>query len=404
MLEKISSYLQSYFTEPTSAQPSSPSRMYTNSFSSMSKERKGLVVVLGALTVGIIIYLWRSKWNPSQGFSVSKDLPKKGDLTKFLPHKNVTQKEATNESSTNDVTNRKESINENGEIRGPTALETKTVIDQRHYIDKNEKTHFLKTGEQLLANSEFFPNTTTIFTSYKFQTTIEVVNQDCLEVAEKEAKTSKTAVLMFASPLEPGGGMSDDSIGQEEDLCLRSDIFGFMWDQVHVKASKQLYPLVDLERAYQVDPHYAKMKCNGMIHTPNVTVFRAAKEKSYEFLCEPFQVGMLISPAPCWPKLTMKEETIDYTRKEDRAQMKKLITTQLTVACQKGYETVVLGAFGCGSFKNPPETVAKLYKEIIDAQFKGAFKKIVFAILDDSNKGEHNPTGNLKPFEECFKI
>ena len=61
---------------------------------------------------------------------------------------------------------------------------------------------------------------------------------------------------------------------------------------------------------------------------------------------------------------------------------------------------------GCGAFKNPPLGQAKLWKELFcDDEFKGKFKKIIFAIFDDHNAGrDHNPFGNYLPFIETFDI
>ena len=59
----------------------------------------------------------------------------------------------------------------------------------------------------------------------------------------------------------------------------------------------------------------------------------------------------------------------------------------MKTAYDENYDTVILGAFGCGAFYNPPELVAEFYKRVIDTHFKGAFRKITFAILDDGFKG-----------------
>ncbi len=51
----------------------------------------------------------------------------------------------------------------------------------------------------------------------------------------------------------------------------------------------------------------------------------------------------------------------------------------LTVAAYKGADILVLGAFGCGAFKNDPEVVAKAYKVALE-EFPKLFKKIEFAV------------------------
>ena len=58
------------------------------------------------------------------------------------------------------------------------------------------------------------------------------------------------------------------------------------------------------------------------------------------------------------------------------------------------------------AFKNPPLGQAKLWKALFsDEEFKGKFKKIIFAIFDDHNAGkQHNPFGNYLPFIQIFDI
>ena len=64
------------------------------------------------------------------------------------------------------------------------------------------------------------------------------------------------------------------------------------------------------------------------------------------------------------------------------------MTKILMVADKKNIEILILGAFGCGVFKNPTKLVADVYSEILKDKmnnFKTKFKKIVFAIPDKEN-------------------
>jgi len=51
----------------------------------------------------------------------------------------------------------------------------------------------------------------------------------------------------------------------------------------------------------------------------------------------------------------------------------------LEVAVNNGAEAVVLGAFGCGAFKNKPEVVAQAAKNVIK-DYLQAFKVIEYAV------------------------
>ena len=60
----------------------------------------------------------------------------------------------------------------------------------------------------------------------------------------------------------------------------------------------------------------------------------------------------------------------------------------LNVAAVEGVETIVLGAFGCGAFRNNPEVVALANKNIIK-EYLYTFKNIEYAVYcgrgDDRN-------------------
>lgn len=61
------------------------------------------------------------------------------------------------------------------------------------------------------------------------------------------------------------------------------------------------------------------------------------------------------------------------------------------VLAENGISHCVLGAMGCGAFRNPPYEVARIYKEVLqEAEWDGVFEEIVFAVLD--TKGESNYT------------
>ncbi len=79
---------------------------------------------------------------------------------------------------------------------------------------------------------------------------------------------------------------------------------------------------------------------------------------------------------------------IENTRHRIKAQLKTLIVNKI--------KHVVLGAFGCGAFKNPPKEVAKIYREEID-KVRSNFEVIAFAVLDVQST-DHN----YDVFEEVF--
>ena len=84
--------------------------------------------------------------------------------------------------------------------------------------------------------------------------------------------------------------------------------------------------------------------------------------------------------------------------------IKNKIRTIFRIGLAHGHDSLVLGALGCGAFRNPPRHVARLFYEVMDElEFKNKYRRIVFAILDDHNAHQsHNPEGNYKPFADEF--
>ena len=76
-----------------------------------------------------------------------------------------------------------------------------------------------------------------------------------------------------------------------------------------------------------------------------------------------------------------------------------LIRAILRIAYNNGQHRLVLGAFGCGAFANPPKHMAQLFKQVFEEpEFQGLFKDIHFAIIED-----HNSHGlNYNAFQEVF--
>ena len=85
--------------------------------------------------------------------------------------------------------------------------------------------------------------------------------------------------------------------------------------------------------------------------------------------------------------------------------MKGKIKMMLNLGLYWENDAIVLGAFGCGAYGNPPEEIARLFKEVLDQEeYRNKFSRIVFAILDDGNSHrQHNPRGNYLPFKEILK-
>lgn len=222
--------------------------------------------------------------------------------------------------------------------------------------------------------------------SIKFDTKIFVENIDTFLMAKKLG--SSCVVLNMASSKNPGGGVERGSRAQEEDLCRRSDLvyslYSFSLDKSNIFGYK------DNNYSYPI-PTY------GGIYSPRVCVFR---DTNYSYLKTPFITNVISVAGVVRPEINkngkMKDKYISITKGK--------IRTILRIASDNGHTKLVLGALGCGAFKNPPRHVAELFYEVFrEKEFDGLFEEIHFAILEDSNSIRiDNPEGNFKPFFETF--
>jgi uncharacterized protein (TIGR02452 family) len=120
-------------------------------------------------------------------------------------------------------------------------------------------------------------------------------------------------------------------------------------------------------------------------------------------LKEPYNISFVTVPAISKPELMEKNGKL-YIADNLAEATKEKIRTILRIAGKYKHDCLVLGAFGCGAFANPPNHIAELFKEVFfEEEFTSRFKVVVFSIFEDHNSNkEHNPNGNVLPFLEVF--
>lgn len=103
-----------------------------------------------------------------------------------------------------------------------------------------------------------------------------------------------------------------------------------------------------------------------------------------------FSVDVITCAAPYVAKCT-------YVNSEVLLQkLKSRIKNIFEVARDNRVKVLILGAFGCGAFKNPPYLVAEAFRQVIDEQkYQSCFEHIVFAI---------KPTSEFCPNVSAFRM
>lgn len=209
---------------------------------------------------------------------------------------------------------------------------------------------------------------------------IRLVPSYTLDAAQKlhvEHPTAKIAVLNMASPLQPGGGVIRGAKAQEESLCMRST----------------LYP--------SLRPEWYRHPSDAVIYSPDVLVFRSSPAPEMEMLDakDRFYVDVISCAAPRHPETVevrndKNEKELRYADPKDEELMRLKVKFIMRTAAKMGITHLVLGALGCGAYRNPIGQVANIMRKCLvgkgndrpsEENWNSAgIEQVVFAILDDS--------------------
>lgn len=227
-----------------------------------------------------------------------------------------------------------------------------------------------------IASQQFIAEGTTIALPqppYAEPAKVIVTKNRSFEAARPYAEQGlKTAVLNFASSTNPGGGVTSGASAQEECLCRVSTLYPClkdesMWDLFYAPHRKARNPLHN----------------DDIIYTKDVIVF---KDDDYQPLPKPFTVDVITCAAP-----TLREQSSnrynpsdgdkapDITPEDLLALHEKRGRQILSSAAANGAQVIILGAFGCGAFRNDPAVVAQAYANILP-EYLHYFRTIEFAV------------------------
>ena len=254
--------------------------------------------------------------------------------------------------------------------RKEIAEETLAIIEKREYRNnmgetvsiKNETVSAIENSK--LFRPEDFPNEFDLL-KIEGETSIEVTDETTLEAAKRICKEDETAnpfVLNFASAKNPGGGFLGGAQAQEESLAR----------------SSSLYPcLTKFPEMYKFNRGRRTMLYSDyMIYSANVPVFR---NDDGSLTYKPYLVSFLTSPAV--------NAGVIKQRNSDEADEIETVNKQrarkfLWIANQNKHKTLILGAWGCGVFQNDPNSIAKMFAELLNGEFENCFERVIMAIYD----------------------
>ena len=196
------------------------------------------------------------------------------------------------------------------------------------------------------------------------ETTFAVFNESSLAGAAALAQGQRfhrVGLLNFASARRPGGGFLNGAAAQEESLARSSALY----------ASLAQFPDFYAVHRRLRDPRYS----DRMIYSPGCPVFR---DDAGSLLRTPYAVDFITSAAPNAGALSRRN-----SRAGLRAILKQRAGKLLALACDQGCDALLLGAWGCGVFRNDPEVVSGVFGELLlpGGAYFGRFAHLRFSVF-----------------------
>lgn len=194
---------------------------------------------------------------------------------------------------------------------------------------------------------------------------LEVTAETTCAAARRLAATGPVCALNFASAKNPGGGFLGGAKAQEEDVARCS----------------ALYPTLLAQPAYYERNRAtaSMLYTDHLIYSPAVPFFR---DDRLELLEEPYLCGVITSPAPNAGEALRRDAEAGPAI---HATLVRRAAMVLAAAEAEGARRLVLGAWGCGVFRNDATDVAEIFgAHLASPRFAGAFDHVTFAIYDRS--------------------
>ena len=195
--------------------------------------------------------------------------------------------------------------------------------------------------------------------------------------AAEAYKGKKICCLDFANYYSMGGAPWSAG-AQEESMYRVSTLYPCLY------AQKQAF--YEKHRHENVNGEIDDMSGHDLIYIPGVTVFKTdesiPKLKNEDSW---FNTDVIVSAAP--------ELFDDYDEEQYHKVMTERIRRILDLTAKEKVEVLILGAFGCGAFENPPEIVADIFASLIKNY---NFETVEFAVFC------RNDTKNYDVFESRF--
>lgn len=177
----------------------------------------------------------------------------------------------------------------------------------------------------------------------------------------------RIVILNFASAYRPGGGVTTGATAQEESLCRCSTLYEILSSE---KCIKNYYKKNRKENL--------KFGSDRIIYSPDIIFFYTDKFNIPREISS-FKADVITCAAP-------NLRNIEYNSEELKNILLKRYDSIFRSAYLNGSKVLILGAIGCGVFKNPAKIVAQVMKELCNKY--PFFDEVIFPIYKSTETYE----------------
>lgn len=199
--------------------------------------------------------------------------------------------------------------------------------------------------------------------------TMELIKADTVSALFDHVNyEGKTALLNFASYKHPGGGFMVGSRAQEESLCHESFLYNVLneFDNTYYEENRN-----DLNRGLYRD---------RALYSPDILFERNGESKK----CD------VVTCAS--PNFSVAERFV--SQGVNNTCLRERVRFILEIARKEQVDTFIVGAWGCGVFRQDPRAVARCFEEESKKVFADSKIRLVFAVIPPLP----NQTDNMTPF------
>lgn len=225
---------------------------------------------------------------------------------------------------------------------------------------KNDIRNAISNSEYILLKNFKYNTVDTTNKDFKYIISKSIIDDNTVDASIKAFNEygGNVIALNFASAVSPGGGYVYGATTQEECLCRAST----------------LYPCLTQFKSHYIKNmiFYTPIFKDYLIYSPCVPVFR---NNDSDFLDKHINISFITCPA-----VNNSIARFFYSKDKIENVMKDRIEFIIKYALTKNPSVLILGAFGCGVFKNDRNKIYNYFEDAINKYVNLDKTQIVFAV------------------------